>query len=185
MINLLPPESKKQYRAARMNTVLLRYNITLLFASLFLVGAIGVAYTFLMNSASIAEKTIAENTTKESSYAAVKQSADSFRSAIADTKATLDSRTNYSRALISLANAMPEESALSTLDLKSESFGVPIKLQFFVKDESGARLLLRRLEDSPVISGVSRGNINIQSQEAARYPLAIDVTLTISKEATR
>ena len=185
MINLLPPETKKQYRAARMNVVLLRYNITLLFASLFLVGAIGVAYTFLMNSASIAEKTIAENVAKESSYTKVKQSADLFRSTLADAKTTLDSRTNYSRALISIANAMPEESALSTLELNKESFDKPIKLQFFVKDESGARLLLRKLEDSPVISGVTRGNVDIQSTQQARFPFAIDVTLTISKEAAR
>lgn len=78
---------------------------------------------------------------------------------------------------------MPEESALSTLELNKESFDKPIKLQFFVKDESGARLLLRKLEDSPVISGVTRGNVDIQSTQQARFPFAIDVTLTISKEA--
>ena len=50
MINLLPPEEKRQLRAARTNTLLLRYNLSLVGAVVFLGLAIGVTYVYLSNT---------------------------------------------------------------------------------------------------------------------------------------
>ena len=80
MINLLPPEEKRQLRAARTNTLLARYNIILLVAVVFLGLAIGVVYLYLTNTKASADQTVRENTSQTSQYAGVLTEAQQFRS---------------------------------------------------------------------------------------------------------
>ncbi len=180
MINLLPQETKNQYRAARMNVLLLRYNILLICASIFLTLAIGFSYVYLSSVSSTADGTIADNNNKALSYNTVKTQADAFTSQLSDASATMDAQISYSKAILSLSNAMPNGSSLSTLKLDSTSFSTPIQLTFNIADEATAIRLLEQLEASPVISNVSRGDVTLQA--TGRYQFSMDVTLTLDKE---
>lgn len=78
MINLLPPESKRELRAARSNTLLLRYNIFLLGALAFLFLATGIVYVYLSDAKTKAERTVAENQVRTANYSAVERQAAAF-----------------------------------------------------------------------------------------------------------
>lgn len=180
MINLLPTETKRQYRAARMNVLLLRYNLLLIAASVFLTLAIAVSYVYLSSVSRSADATVADNNQKAMAYSDVKAKADAFSAQLNDARTTLDGQISYSKALLSIANAMPSGSSLNTVKLDSTSFGTPLQLTFNIESEDIARRLLRQLEDSPVISNVSRGDVTIQTNN--EYPYSMPVTLTLTKE---
>lgn len=180
MINLLPSEIKKQYRAARMNVLLMRYNTLLLIAAIFLTIAIGVSYVYLSSVSKSADITVADNELKARAYTDVRAKADAFSMQLNDARTTLDSQISYSKALLSIASAMPDGSSLNALKLDSTSFTAPLQLTFNIEDEQTAIRLLKQLEASPVISNVTRGDVTTQTNNV--YPYSMPVTLTLSKE---
>lgn len=163
-----------------MNVVLLRYNMLLVCATVFLTLAIGVAYVYLSSASDAATRTITENTNKAQSYNETKAKADEFSAQLADAKTTMDAQISYSKALIGIAQAMPEGTALTGLELTEKSFGTPIELTFNVRNEATARTLLAQLEAAPTISAAKRGDITLLTD--SEYEFSMKVTMTLTKE---
>lgn len=128
MINVLPPDIKRQIVAARSNVLLSRYIIiSMLLAGLLFALTIG---THLMLGASkqTAEETIKENTLKQAGYQDTKLALKEFSDNLATAKAILDKEVKYSAIAIRLAQGLPRGVNLQSLDLKSDSFGEPMTL---------------------------------------------------------
>src|SRR4051794_38626974 len=100
MINLLPPEEKRQLQAARSNTLLIRYNVLLLGVVAFMGISIAVTYVFLATTQQEAPQTIAENNAKVAQYAPVKSQAETFRQHLATAKQILDNEVTYSKVVL-------------------------------------------------------------------------------------
>lgn len=182
MINLLPPDEKKQIRAARVNVVLVRYNILIVAAVLFLTSAVGFAYFFLENSRQLAENIIEENVTKAGSYAKIKADADAFNAEVAGAKSILDSQTSYAKAALAISSRLPEGTALSKLELTEQSFSTPLLLTINIRDEQAAAQLLSNFSSSPLFSNVAKGKISVGS---GSYPYTMELTVTMSKAAAQ
>ena len=103
MINLLPPEEKRQLRAARSNTLLIRYNILLLGVVAFMGISIAVTYVFLSASQQTAKQTIAENDAKVKQFNPIKEQAELFRQHLTTAKQILDNEITYSKAVVAIA----------------------------------------------------------------------------------
>ena len=86
MINLLPHEEKRQLRAARSNTLLVRYNILLIAAVGVLTLAVAVTFFYLTTTKTAAENSINHNTAKVSSFSSVVAEATHFKSDLAIAK---------------------------------------------------------------------------------------------------
>src|SRR6266542_973858 len=112
MINLLPQEEKKQFRAARTNTLLIRYNIALIGAMAFLGIAMAVVYIYLGNAKANSEQIITDNKAKASGYAAVESQANIFRSNLAIAKQILGNEVTYSKVILAIANLLPAGTTL-------------------------------------------------------------------------
>ena len=182
MINLLPPDDKKQIQAARVNVLLLRYNMILGFGIIFLALAIGVAYFFLMTSKQAAETTITDNAQKEGSYAEVKTQAENFRTQLSTAKSILDGQINYAKAALVIAKLLPEGTALNSLKLDETSFTTPLLLTVNIHDEAAAAQLLKNFKSSPLFSNVTKGKISVGQ---GNYPYIMELTVTMSKEAAK
>lgn len=180
MINLLPNENKKDLRAARTNTVLLRYNVILIIATLFLAGAIAVVYVFLTTIKASAEQSISDNVVKEQSYASVKAEAEAFKTSLSDAKAILSDETSYSRALVRYAQLFPEGTAINTMELSSTSFSAPQNVSVKITGQSAAQALISSMNKSPYVTDFSRKSITISQDDA--YPYTMEVTFTLKKE---
>ena len=180
MINLLPIEMKKDLRAARTNTTLLRYNIILVFAVLFLAGAVAVVYVFLSTMKASAEQSIQENVVKEQSYANVKQEAESFKSSLSDAKSILSNEVSYSRALIRYAQLFPEGTAVNDMQLTEASFTSPMNVSVKITGQAAAQALIQSMTSSPYVTNFSRTSIAISKDGA--YPYTMQVTFSLKKE---
>lgn len=182
MINLLPADNKKLIRAARINVVLVRYNLLISAAVLFLASAVGFAYFFLENSRQLAENTITDNTSKEGTYAAIKTKADNFKAELSSAKAILDSQTSYAKAALSISRLLPEGTAINKLEINEQSFTTPLLLTVNIRDEQAAAQLMKNFTSSPLFSGVTKGNI---STGTGQYPYIMEINVTMSKAAAQ
>lgn len=185
MINLLPPEEKRQIKAARSNSLLLRYNIFSLAALVFLAAAIAVAYIYLTNTKAAAEQTIADSQSRVASYAPVKAEADSFRSNLTTAKQILDREVTYTNVILQIANLLPSGITLSELHLDAQTFGTATTLSAQAKSYESAIALKDAFQASDMFSDVHFQSITTSTDSSSGYPYTVTLGVTIKKEAAK
>lgn len=128
MINLLPPNDKKQIRAGLSNTLLIRYCIVSMLLAVPLFLLLGGVYLVMINSKNLAEETIEDSLAKSSEYAEVKSQAQEFNSNLSIAKSILDKEVKYSKIAVAIAQAIPAGMSLENLTLDAQSFGQPMSI---------------------------------------------------------
>lgn len=184
MINLLPPDSKRELRAARSNTLLLRYNVLLLGALAFLFLATGIVYVYLNDAKAKAERTVAENQVRTASYSAVERQAQAFRSNLTTGKQILASEVNYSKVILQIAALMPSGTILETLQLDVATFGTQTTLSARARSYDAALSLKNSFQGSPLFSNVHFQSISGGGDDAS-YPISVNLNVTIKKDAAK
>lgn len=184
MINLLPPEEKRQLRAARANTLLIRYNFFFLAALMFLGVAIGVTYFYLSNTKANAEQIISDNKTKVGNYATVETQADQFRSNLTTAKQILDHEVAYTKVILEISQLLPSGVVLPSLSLDSRTFGTETTIAAQAKSYNQALALKTAFEKSPLFSNVHFLSITSGGNNST-YPIAVNLGVTISKGAAQ
>ena len=184
MINLLPPETKRELRAARSNTLLVRYNFFLLGALVFMMVVIGIVYVYLTNTKANAELTINENKAKVAGYATVEAQAKEFRTNLQTAKQILDQEINYTKVVLEFAALMPPGTILETLTLDSATFGTPTTLNAKAKDYASALALKDSFQKSELFTNVHFQSIAGGGADAG-YPISVSLNVTIKKDAAK
>lgn len=179
MINLLPRQQQKEIRAARSNTLLLRYTILLICALLFLTGAIGVTYFSLTQAAKHAEALKQENETKAADYAQTQAEVSQLQSELSSAKSLFENEVRYSKALTRLSNIFPDGTAIDALELNASSFSEQMTLNVQVRDQEAAEKLLQSFSSSQYISGANLGKISTSA--SGRYPYTVELIFTLNK----
>lgn len=185
MINLLPADEIRQLKAARANTLLVRYLIIAAALIILLLGAVATTYQLLSIQKTAAETRIAENQQKTTNYSSVQQQADTVRTALGSAKTAMDSDVNYSKALLRIAAALPASTHINTLTLDAQSLTQPLTLEASVNSEEEAYALRTALQKSEYVvpESVSFGNLITPSGDNPNYTLEISVTF--KKEITQ
>lgn len=185
MINLLPPEEKRQLHAARSNTLLVRYNILLLGVVIFMLLAIGFVYIYLSNAKNNSQVVIDENTTKVSSFAPIAEQASTFRSNLATAKQILDREVVYSKVIVEVARLMPRGTVLDNLSLDAATFGKPATIAAKAKTYNDAIALKDAFSKSDLFSDVHFESITANDGDASGYRMLVNLSVTIKKDATK
>jgi len=184
MINLLPSTKKAEIRAARTNVILVRYIVILLFGLAFILGALYVAYTVIGFTKTNAEKVIASNDLKAGVYSSTKTQVDALSSRLSETKTLLDQEVRYSKVFVNIGQLMPPNTVFEKLTLDTNSFnGAPTTTKVYAKTSADAVALRERFESSPMFSGVSFQTIVESGSGIEGYPVSVDMTFTLNKEA--
>lgn len=183
MINLLPPEVKRQTAAARANLLLLRYIVLLLGAIGFMLAAIGLVYVYLGSAKATAEEAIASNIAKAGGFGSVETDANAFKQNLSNAKQILDSDVTYTKVILEIANVLPPGVVLGTLNLDSQTFGTPTTLTANVRNYPTVLRLKDSLQASTIFSNVSIQTIN--DGGSGDYPLTASFSVTIRKDAAR
>ena len=177
MINLLGPEDKKQLRAARANTILLRYYFL---AILVIAGAGGILaggfYIADQNkNSSKVELSQAENDTAD--YTTVRQQAETFSNNLKMAKQILATEVVYSKMITDIANTIPAGTILTSLSLTPETISKKMELSFKTKSYDQGIQLKTSLENSDLFSDVSITNITSKGQEGGgAYPTDVNIS---------
>ena len=179
MINLLPADHRRQLRAARANTLLVRYVVITIILIMLLLAMVAAMYQLLQSQKSAAEAHIAENQAKTTAYQEVRTQADALNTSLSTARTALDGSLSYSLALTRLAKILPDNTSLTSINLTSASFGAPIKLSFPVATESQALAIRDAFIASPYVApgSVSFGTLSTAADGNSGYVLEINVTL--------
>lgn len=186
MINLLPVDEKRQLRAARSNTLLIRYNFFLLGVVAFLGIATTITYVYLTTAKANAEQTITESRAKVGNFAAVQAQADTFRSNLTTAKQILDQEVAYTKVILEIAQLLPSGVVLKQLNLDAKTFGTETVLAAHAKSYDNAIALKEAFEKSTIFSNVHFQSINTgDSAQSAGYPITVNLYVTIKKDAAK
>jgi Tfp pilus assembly protein PilN len=186
MINLLPYEEKRQIRASRFNSILLRYFIIMWIGGLFIAAVFGTSYVTLMNTKSSAESLLTANQNKSSAYSSVQQQAEQINSNLSSARNVFSQQILYSKVLIGIAQATPQGVVIDKLTLSPSTFGTSMSLQAYARSSDAALALKNAYQSSPIFSNVSIQNLSGNgsgSSPVAGYPVSITLNVTINKYA--
>jgi len=180
MINLLPPLQQKELRAARSNTLLLRYNLILAgIVAIIVLAVFGVSF-YLNSSKTSAEKTTQDNNTRVADFNSVKEQADDFRNNLRIGKEILGNEINYTDYILALAALMPSGTVLQSLNLDQATFGTETTLNARAKTYQNALELKNSLEKSALFKNVHFQSIT--DSEDPQYPVGVTLAVTFQKE---
>ncbi len=184
MINLVPPEQKRQIRAAQTNVLLFRYCIASLFLAFSLASLVAIAYITMNNSKSTAEQALRDGQVKSAQYADVQKSATEFTNNLAIAKTVLDKEVKYTNVAIKIAQTLPSGIVLNSLQLDAESFGKPMTLDAKGKSYNDALRLKTAFEQSSDFSDPHLLSVS-KSDTDGDYPFAISISVIIKPEISK
>lgn len=177
MINLLPPNDKRQIRAGKSNVLLLRYCIASFSLAIPLLLLIVSAYIIMDNSKNTAQAIIQEGEARNERLRHVQQNAQEFRQNLSTAKTILDKEVKYSRVAVSIAQALPSDIYIQSLNLSPETFGQPIILSASGDSYQDAVRLKTSLERSEVFSNVYLISVSQAGGEAGGVTISISAVL--------
>lgn len=179
MINLLSPEDKKQLRAARVNSLLLRYY--LLGFLVFSASGLALAGGFYIADQNVQSARLAIDKTESDSqnYASVQQRSKEFENNLKVARQILAAEVVYSKMITDIANTIPSGTVLNSLSLTPETINKKINLSFRTKDYDKGIKLKTTLENSNMFDDVSIVSITKKGQEnSGPYPTDVNISAT-------
>ncbi len=184
MINLLPQEKRSEVLASQSNTLLLRYCFATLGLAVLLMLLTGLVYMVLKSSQASTEQRLSQALSQTVQYNEIQKEADEFRSNLAVAKTVLDSGTDYSRILITIAQELPPNVSLASINLSPDSLNSPMSLEINGENELDALSLKSAFERSKIFKDAHIESINQKGQtdEGASgkgVTIMIKVTLTL------
>jgi Tfp pilus assembly protein PilN len=195
MINLLPPETKRQMRAARMNVTLYRYCLLITATALLLGFVFAVGFWATLNEKSLADAAKQETQQSAQAYAATRTAAENFAKDLSVAKTILGSDVSFSDLVLNIAGVVPSGVVLNNLTLgttQAANASTPLDLSGRATSYDRAIALKNSLEDSPIFENVSITNVSqgdttggtTASPLALKYPFSITLKAQFSKKQT-
>lgn len=187
MINLLPPNERDQLRAARANTLLLRYNIVMVGVLIFMALALATVYFYLSAAKAHADSVVADNNARVSSYSQVNAQADAFRTSLSNAKGVLDKEISYSKTLLAISHQLPPGVVMDTLSLDAATFGVPTTLALRAKGHAEGLAAKESFQKSPLFTDVHLISLSNSGAtgSGSSYPWTVNLSVTMSKDAAK
>lgn len=182
MINLMPNDEKTQLRAARTNSLLIRYMFTILGAGAFLMLILSGSYFLLNLTKTSAEGLIAANDTKASVYSETEDQIKKLSADLTDAKNLLDQQLSYSKALQNLGSLTPKGVVMKEISLKPTSFDgtTPTTIELYATNRDLAATIEQQFKASPYFSSVTFGTVS-ETDGIKGYPVSATLTVVMNR----
>ena len=177
MINLLPYDTKKQTRAARMNVIILRYIFILLISAAFLILACAVVYYYLNNNKTFSTEKVNNNASTSNTQTQTGSSSTD----IATAKNILDRQVSYGDIITGIAAMLPTGTVLDSLSLNDSSFGTSTNLKILSRSAENETKLKDNFKTSTLFSNYKLESTSPNQDSSSGYPYTINISITINK----
>ena len=179
MINLLPFDTKKQIRAARLNVILFRYIIILGFSAVFLFLACTTTYLFI-NSNNKNNETM----NKTSSYSSLQRQVNLVRNDLEISRQIFDRQLSYSDVITKIASNLPTGTTLKSLALTDDSFGAKTNLQIYALSADLETNISENFQKSTnMFSNYEYQSTTPTLDSSSDYNFIINISVIINKAA--
>lgn len=184
MINLLPPNDKRQIHAGKANVLLVRYCTMSLLLAVPLFLLLGGTYFIMRGAKDVANANIKESTAKTAKYQHIQNEADRFAKNLGIARTILDKEVKYSRIAVTIAQVLPAGITLDSLELSASSFGNPIVLNATGRNYDDAIRLKTAFEESDFFSDAHLQEVALQG-EGNDQTVSIAISVVIAPEIIR
>lgn len=151
MINLLSPEERKQIKAARANSILMRYVVMSLIVVVIIVVELISSYFMLVFNQSASRETINDNQSKSSAFSSIKSDAEKYRSNLRVAKYILDTQAPYTDILNAIAKRLPNGASLTGISIDPTTFGTAsVQIQTHVSSYAQAIEVKNSLQETSI-----------------------------------
>lgn len=185
MINLLPPATKSELKAGRVNTLLVRYLTALGVTAGLIVVVFGVSY--FLNERNKADYTALKQASEQQlgELGNVRTKVEQFNNNIKSVKTLYASQILLSDVVTYIASTLPPGTVIGDLSLSKSSLETPLSLSVRADNFDKGVILRKNFEDSGifkdiVLSGISGGG---EGSEDERYPYSISISATLVPSA--
>lgn len=182
MINLLPPNDRRQLAAARTNTLLRRYIFLLIVFIVIIVLEMTAFHAAISAENDRNNQIIAENAAKTSDYAPIKVSASQFQSDLATAKYILDKQVPYTSIFMKIATTLPADVVLDSLTINPDTFGTASTLNAHTTSFVGATKGKQKLQESGAFSDVSIQSTTQVENGNGGYNFSVIYNVIFSKD---
>ncbi len=184
MINLLPNKTKQEIRAARMNVLLLQYNVFTILSLLALVGLYFAFFLFLNVSQESAIATSDKNEAKAKDLISIQKEADEYKENLSTAKKIFEKSTNYTNVVIAITKLVPAGVLLDAITVKDSDIGTPVQFSAHAASAEKAALLKESFQNSELFSNVFLQNIsNANESSSTGYPVTFTISAQMNKVA--
>lgn len=160
MINLLPTEVKKDYRAARINTALLRY-INIMVLSVFVIGSIiGAAYYWNESEKQKFEEDLARSEQNLGSLRKVRDQAKTYNENVDRAKQIYSKEIILSDIVGRITKCIPPGAVMSNLALNSQQLSTPFVIVAKVDSFEKAAVFEKNFKESGIFKDVVLDNVS-------------------------
>lgn len=179
MINLMPYDTKKEIRSARLNVILGRYIIVVLLAFGFLALLLAGSYVVLTQTKESAQRLIDIGGSNSNPNGSTESQVRALNSTLSQAGMTLNQGVSYSDTLINIGQQMPAGTVLDSLTLNAASFGsTPITLKVYAKTTDDITALQQKFQSTPDFENVK---VIPDTASINGYPVSASVTFIITK----
>lgn len=180
MINLLPPTSKQQLRAARANIVLINYLLLLGFAVVFLVAACFISYLFLVDAKATAEKIINNQSISSTKPSSINNSS-LMNIEFSNARNIISQQVSYSDIIMDIGNVLPEGVIIDSLLLNNNTLNSPVTIKAHAKSYDNTAILKTNFQNSVQFSNFSIKSQVINQNGLSGYPVEFSFEITINR----
>lgn len=185
MINLLPPETKGEFRAGRINTQLIRYLVTLA-VTVACIAAVFVG-TFVVNERNRASYVTLKQASesKLGALKTVRSEVQDFNLNISRARAIYQSEVRLSSVVTKIAQAIPPGAVIGTLTLDTRQLALPLTLSVQVDSFNKGAVVKKNFEDSGIFRKEDVKLIGIAANASAgtKYPYVVNISATLLPSA--
>lgn len=179
MINLLPYDKKRDLRASRNNTAMIKCLLTLGASAIFLAVACTATMFFLNNSKEINDN-LSQNVKLSAETVSINQNAATARANLSTSQKILASQILYSKLLTLTAQAIPAGVVLDSINIDNSTINTPVTLSLHATTTDKIDQIAKNFQASPAFSSY---NFVSAKQDASNstYPTKITVKVKINK----
>lgn len=187
MINLLPPDSSRQLRAARHNAIIMRFFVSGGISLGLIVLVYAVTFALMKSTEISSDQSSTVNQQKIESFRNTEAAAKQFTADLTLAKTIFDSELSYTTALEKIASALPPGAVLTTLALSPTTPGQSTSLLVLAKSQSAALAVKESLQKNNIATGITIASISEEAASApadggqaapSEYPVALNLNLT-------
>lgn len=184
MISLLPPNLRKEYQAARLNTKLRHYVVVILVLLVICLEITGFGFIALKANKTQAEAAKATNQAQVDSLKKTSTTATSVASGINTVGRLLNQRINFADTIIDIGKSTPSGAYLTNLQIDVQDLGKqPLVLVFRVNSQKTAAILRNNLSSSDIFKQVDIESVAKQETKATDSPAQLKYPFEVTLNA--
>ncbi len=173
MINLLSDSKKAEIRAARTNTILVRYIGVLLLALLFISGVMYVSNQTLKSL----DKTAVEQLSSPGVSPGAGSTSEPDQQLLSMISSQINSGSSVSGILSDLASAIPSGVIMKQLSISNNLSAGPLVLTFYSKPDVQSEDIIQALRQTNRLSNATDGG-SVDSKDMPGYPKKHTINVT-------